>query len=448
MQNTFFNKTLEKLKYDLVRDKIISYEDLSRAEELSLKANKHIGHILIEENLITEENLIKFLENSLKIPAVNLEDYSLDLDVLGHIDIQDAKNHKIIPLFKIEDVLTIAMADPMDLFVLNNLVKSINCEIEPVICAERQIIEAINKFYGEEISFNASAGEEFDWKNELNFNSESEFQTEKVINAIIHQAILENVFEIVIENYTNKSEVKFRKNKEILHKGAIPMLLAPLVSAKIKHNAGMDSIQNELPQLGKMQYLYNKENITCIISTFPAEKGERIVFKLYKPPATIERLALSQEDKEYLIEKINSGGLILVTGPNLSGKSFVAYSILNSFDTINKNIMTIESKIKYSLNGVNQSELKEKVGFNLDKALQNIDFQAPDVLYVEEILTEKDIDFLNMLANSNKTIITELYAESTKDLQITLNKECFKKLKTNVNCLIFVENKDKIQILK
>jgi len=448
MQEVFSNKTIEKLKYDLVRDKIISYEELSHAEEISVKNNKHLGHILVEKNLISEENLIKFLETSLKIPAVNLDDYSLDLEVLDYIDKKNATTHKIIPLFKIENVLTIAMADPMDLFVLNSLIKSINCEIEPVICAERQIIEAINKFYGEEITFPTNENKDFDWKDELDFNTDSEFQTEKAINAIIYQAILEDVFEVIIENYTEKASVKFRKNREIKDKGIIPVLLSPFVIAKIKHNAGMDALQTGLPQLGKMQHSYNQENITCIISTFPLENGERVVLKLYKPPVSIENLSLSPEDTDYLKEKINSEGIILVTGPNLSGKSFVAYSILNSFDTINKNVMTIESIIKYNLNGVNQSELKEKVGFNLDKALQAVDFQTPDVLYVEEILTEKDIDFLNMLAGSNKTVITELYAESIEDLQRTLNKECFKKMRINVNCLIFVENKDKIHILK
>jgi len=449
MQEYFSNKTIEKLKYDLVRENLLSFEDLTRAEELSKSNNLHIGQILIQENLVSEETLLKFIENNLHIPYVNLEDYSLDKQCLDFISAEDAEKHKIIPLFRIEDVLTIAMADPMDLFVLNNLIKSVNCRIEPVICSERLVLEAINKFYSsrnlKENNIEVSQG--VDWRDELNFGIINEFQAEKVINAIIFQALSEDVYEIILENTNEGKIIKFKKNGEILKKGIIPVLLTPLFNSKLKSLSGLDPMTNEIPQLGKFNSIFSGENITAIIATFPAVKGERVAIKLYRPPETIKELSLNEEDKHFLEESINKAGIILISGPNLSGKSFIAYSILNSLDKINKNIMTVESIVKYDLTGVNQCELKEKVGFDFAKAVKFIDFQSPDIVYVEEVVSNDDIKYLSLLADSQKTVITEIKAENIEVLHNKLESEDFEEFKKNVNCLIFVENKDKIQII-
>lgn len=447
MQEYFSNKTIEKLKYDLVREKLISFEDLTRAEELSKSNNLHLGQVLIRENFVTEETLLKFIENNLHIPYVNLEDYSLDESTLRYISPEDAGKCKIIPLFRIEDVLTIAMADPLDLFVLNNLVKSINCQIEPVICSERLILEAINKFYcvkEKEIE----QKQELDWRDELNSGIINEFQAEKVINAIIFQALSEDVYEIILENTSEGKIIKFKKENELHEKGAIPLLLTPLFNSRLKTLSGLDPNTNEVPQLGKFNIFLSEESIACIIATFPTIKGERITIKLYKSPDTIKELSLNKEDKQFLEESIKKAGIILISGPNLSGKSFIAYSILNSFDKKNKNIMTIESIAKYDLAGVNQCELREKVGFNFEKAAKFIDFQSPEVIYVEEIISKEDIKYLSLLAKSQKTVITEILAENIEILLDKLALEEFTELKKNVNCLIFVENKDKIQIIK
>lgn len=450
MQEYFSNKTIEKLKYDLVREHMLSFEDLSRAEEISAQKNLNLGQILVNENMIPEEILLKFLEDNLHIPCIHLEDYSLDKQCLKFISAEDAKKHKIIPLFRIEDVLTIAMADPLNLFVLNNLVKSVNCKIEPVICSERLILEAIEKLYYSNNStkdtLNKNAA--FDWRDELSSGIINEFQAEKVINAIIFQAFSEDVSEIILENTNEGKLIKFKANGIINEKGAIPVLLTPLFNAKLKSMSGIDSAANEIPQLGKFNIKFSGENISSVIATFPTVKGERITIKLYRPPESIKSISISEENRNYLKEILNKPGIILIAGPELSGKSFIAYSILNSIQKTNKNIMTVESIAKYDLTGVIQCELKEKAGFNLKKAINFINFQTPDVVYIEEIIPNSDIKYLSMLANTQKTVITEILAENTENLQNILSLEYFKEFKKNINCLIFVENKDKIQIIK
>jgi len=450
MQEYFSNKTIEKLKYDLVREKLLSFEDLTRAEELSKSKNLHIGQILIREHLIAEDSLLKFIENNLHIPYVNLEDYSPDKQCFEFISAEDALKYKIIPLFRIEDVLTVAMADPLDLFVLNNLIKSVNCHIEPVICSERLILEAVSKFYSdytpEENQFNIN--KEFDWRDELNSGIINEFQAEKIINAVIFQALSEEVYEVIMENKPEGKFIKFKKDNQIIEKGSIPVLLTPLFNTKLKSLAGIDPFANEIPQLGKFNFSFSGENIASVVATFPAVKGERITIKLYKSPKTIKELSLKEEEKNFLEDVIKKPGIILISGPGLSGKSFVAYSLLNSVEKTDKNIMTLESIVKYDLKGVNQCELKEKVGFNFEKAAKFIDFQSPDVIYAEEVITDKDIKYLSLLADTQKVIITEILADTPEilfDKLASLESEEFKR---NVKCLIFVENKDKIQIIK
>ena len=142
---TVTNKTLEKLKYDLVRSGLIQYETLEQAQEIASAQNINIGQALINSGMLTEEVLVKFLETKLHTPFVNLEDYSLDPACLKYISYSDAKRFKILPLFKIEDTLTVAMADPLDLFAIDRIVESAECSIEPVLASEPVIIKKIEE---------------------------------------------------------------------------------------------------------------------------------------------------------------------------------------------------------------------------------------------------------------------------------------------------------------
>ena len=147
MQELLTNKTVEKLKHDLVKEGLINFDDLEKAEEIAVAQKINIAQALIRSNIIEEEPLLKFIESKLHIPYVNLEDYTPDEKTLTYINAQDAIKYKIMPLFAIEDVLTIAMADPMDLFLINNLISTADMKIEPIICSEKSILKAINKYY-------------------------------------------------------------------------------------------------------------------------------------------------------------------------------------------------------------------------------------------------------------------------------------------------------------
>ena len=147
METTVTNKTLEKLKYDLVRAGLVPYETIEQAQEIATAQNINIGQALLNSGVLSENDILKFLEAEMHIPYVNLEDYTLDPKCLKYISAIDAKRYKIIPLFKIEDTLTVAMADPLDLFAIDKVVETAECSIEPVISSESNILKKINEYY-------------------------------------------------------------------------------------------------------------------------------------------------------------------------------------------------------------------------------------------------------------------------------------------------------------
>jgi type IV pilus assembly protein PilB len=147
METSVTNKTLEKLKYDLVRAGLVPYETIEQAEEIANAQKINIGQALINSGVITEDAILKFLEAKLHIPYVNLDDYTLDPKCLKYISFSDAKKYRIIPLFKIEDTLTVAMSDPLDLFAIDKIIETAECSIEPVISSEASIQKKIDEYY-------------------------------------------------------------------------------------------------------------------------------------------------------------------------------------------------------------------------------------------------------------------------------------------------------------
>lgn len=213
---TINNKTLEKLKYELVRDGIVSYETLEKAGELADVQNINIGQALINSGILSEETLLKFLESKLHIPSVNLEDYSPDTKCFNFITFADARRYRIIPLFKIEEVLTVAMADPLDLFAIDKIIETAECSIEPVIASEISILKKIDEYYNvadtvDDICL-AETQETFDWTEELHKEDSGEEHIQRVIRAILKQAIIEDIHELNLEQVEEGLKVDRKSN--------------------------------------------------------------------------------------------------------------------------------------------------------------------------------------------------------------------------------------------
>ena len=444
------NKTLEKLKYDLVRDGVVSYEIIEKAQELAMAQNINLGQVLINLGVIKEDELLKFLESKLHIPYVNLDDYSLDTRCLGLISFNDAKKYKIIPLFKIEDVLTVAMADPLDLFAIEKILENLELEVEPVISSEKSVMKKIEEYYKTEHSvgqiFIDESQPKFDWRDEIHSENLSEEHIQKIIRSILKQAILENVHELFFEHSINGLGVNFKQNSEVIQKGFVPDLLVSPFIMRLKFLSNLDPQVSEIPQLGKLSFKVDELSLIASVSAFPIIQGERIAIKIYKPPQTLEKLQLEPDKRALLKDSFNTPGIILVSGSNLSGKTHFIYSLLSELGHSAQNVMTIESLTKYDLPNVNQCELNENIGFNLDKAMRFIEFQEPDVIYFEGIATKEGLDYFSSLVFKDKVLITEFLANNFDDLRKKLSYPDFAMFKSLLTCVVFMHNQNSIEV--
>lgn len=444
------NKTLEKLKYDLVRDNLIKYEDLETAEQVAKAQNTNLGQVLINSGIIRENVLLKFLESKLHIPYVNLDDYSLDKKCLSYINFNNAQKYKVIPLFEIEGILTVAMSDPLDLFAIDKIVEDAKCEIEPVISSESAVLKKIEEYYRSENSvgqiFISDDQPKYDWRNELHNEDLSDEHIQKLIRAILKQAISEDIHELFLEHIPNGLSVNFKKNSQIYSTGEIPAILISSFISRLKTLSNLDPTVSELPQLGKLCFKVDNIPLIASISAFPTIHGERISVKIYKPPKKLKDTGLDEKQVGIIENALKTPGILVVCGSSLSGKTHMVYSVLSDIGSENKNVMTIESITKYDLANVNQCELNENVGFNLDKAMRFIEFQAPDILYFEGVNTKEGLDFFTSLVLKNKIIITEFMAENMADLMKKMSLPEFSMFKSLLNCLVFIHSKDSIEV--
>lgn len=445
------NKTLEKLKYELVRDGIVSYETLEKAEELANVQRINIGQALINSGILGEDTLLKFLESKLHIPYVNLEDYEPDTRCFQYVAFADARRYRIIPLFKIEDVLTVAMADPLDLFAIDKIIETAECSIEPVIASEMSIIKKIDEYYKvadtvESIDLGTENNEEFDWTEELHKEEAGEEHIQRVIRAILKQAILEDVHELNFEQVEEGLKVIFKKNGEVFDKGTVPAILNSAFVSKLKTLSNLDSAVCEIPQLGKLCFRVENTMLIASVSSFPTIMGERISLKIYKPPRELDKIITDEKQRTIISNALEAPGIILVCGSPLSGKTHIIYSLLMEAAKSEKNIMTIESIAKYELKGVNQCELNENIGFNMDKALRYVEFQSPDTIYLEGVKTRDAFEFLSELFYNDKTVLTEFMANNMTDLRQKLAFDDFQSFKSLISCLVFIHSKDSVEV--
>ena len=459
----FTNKTIEKLKYDLVREGLISYEQLENAQEIAKVQSVNVAQALIKMNLLTEQSLLSFIEDKLHIPFVELENYSLDTKCLKYVSFNDAIKYRVIPLFKIEKSLTVAMSDPLDLFAIDKIVEAIDedseFEIDPVLASDNAIQKKIEEYYNTNSSVGnikgAKDGEEIDWTKLLHEENLSEEHIKVLIQTILKQAIYSSCHELYFEYVNDELSVVFKKASETAITGNIPSILASAFVSRIKSLSGLDPSLSEVPQLGKLCFKLDDVSLIASVSSFPTIIGERIALKIYKPPKKFSEYNLSLVEKQFLLDTVSNSGIILVCGSALSGKTHFIYSLLSEIadsDNFEKTknlpcVMTIESIAKYNLKNVNQCELNESIGFNLEKAMKYIEFQNPDVIYFEGISSKLGLDFFASLVYNNRTIITEFMVNSVEELQERLSSQEFSLFKTLIKAIVFIHSKDTIEIM-
>ena len=404
------NKTIEKLKHDLVREGLVELDGLMLAQENAKINSTNLAQELVKENLITETVLLKFIEDKLHIPFVDLRDYTPDTNCLAYISSENAQKYNIFPLFKIEDVLTIAMSDPLDLFTINTLFEFSDISIEPVVCTETSIKEAIKEYY---LKQNTSYGNET-WQDMLISDNINDEILKKAIWDILKDAIKTNTEHIFMERSHTGLNIFF--NKEI--KGFIPNLLVPRFMFEFKNLSNLDNEIEEIAQSSKFTIDLNNQKYSILVSLFPTKFGSRISIIINKP---IKNITEYNFDEKKLNELFSHPALIGINDLNKNEANSLFYA-LAEYLSEEYNILMVESNIKYELSGIAQIEFHKNTALYFDEIINQIDLQRFDIIFFEKIYTKEQANKLKMFTKE-KIIVTNSTEENFSKFDFQINTQ-------------------------
>jgi type IV pilus assembly protein PilB len=360
-------------------------------EALKEKApGQKLGDALLQRGYITEQQLIEVLEFQLGIPHVSLYRYPIDPKVTNLISKEFAKRHMVMPL-KIEgERLLVAMADPMDFFVIDDLRLSTGFQIETAIASKDDILRTINKYYDidesvEDFLQMAPAPETREEERAI----EDDSPIVRLVNQILQLAVEQRASDIHIDPQETKVLIRYRIDGILRTDRALPKHMQSMLTARIKILANMDITEHRIPQDGRIKMDIDFHPVDLRVSTLPTVYGEKIVMRVLDLGAAlndIHKLGFNQLNLQRFIELIERPtGIVLITGPTGSGKSSTLYAALNHLNSEEVNIITIEDPVEYQIEGVNQIQVNPNVGLTFAQGLRSILRQDPNIIMVGEI---------------------------------------------------------------
>ncbi len=378
----------------LIASGLITPEQLTEGLSQQKQAGKRIGEILVDLGYITESDVFGALGDQLGVPYVSLSFYSVDSNVINLIGEQFARQYKVIPLFRIGNSLTLGMADPLNLGVIDQVVRATGLEIEPSICSESDIAQAIDHYYGTTSSMDEVIqvlGAEDTEKEEDTHNlaaMASDAPIVKLVNLMMAQAVKDRASDIHVEPEESLLRVRFRVDGTMREVYTQPRKLQGAIISRLKIMSNLDIAERRIPQDGRIQMMVEGRPIDLRVSTLPTAYGENVVMRILdKTNLRVKISDLGFGDQEHRFREILSrpNGIILVTGPTGSGKTTTLYSALNEVSNIEVNTITLEDPIEYRLALIRQSQVNVKAGMTFAAGLRSILRQDPDIVMVGEI---------------------------------------------------------------
>lgn len=380
----------------LVKENKISKEDLERGLEIQADTNKPLGSVLLDENLVGEETLMEALGKQTKMPYIDLEDYTIDIDALKLLKADQARKLNVMPLFVLDETLTVALSDPSDVLAVDEITRTTLLDVEPVLATSTAIEKALDSYYGtgELLKSKSSSAEAAAEMQEFGAEAAAEdISVVQMIDMIINQAVKTSASDIHIEPREHEVRIRYRIDGSLQEVFTPPKKLQSALISRVKILASLDIAETRLPQDGRIQHLLGDRKIDMRISTYPTFFGEKVVIRVLDvESAKISLPALGIEGEtldKYRKLITNPNGIILVTGPTGSGKTTTLYASINEINKEELNIITIEDPIEYQLPNINQGQVNPKAGVSFSTALRSILRQDPDVIMVGEI---RDVD--------------------------------------------------------
>ena len=427
----------------LVKEKVITPEQLSQAVKLQKETNCRLGTALVKLNFLSDEDVTNFLSKQYGVPAINLSYFEIDPAVVKLIPADTARRYQILPLSRVGASLTIAMADPTNVFAMDDIKFMTGFNIEPVVASESSIAEGIEKAYSEREEENLetvmqSMAEIGDADVELQAEEQQmeladleraadEAPIVKLVNIILSDAVKRGASDIHMEPYEKEFRVRFRMDGVLQSIMSPPLKLKDAIISRVKIMAKLDISEKRLPQDGRIMLKMNvggrKKTLDFRVSTLPTLWGEKIVLRLLdKENLRLDMTKLGFEPESLVkFEKaiLKPYGMVLVTGPTGSGKTNTLYSSIARLNTPETNIMTAEDPVEFQLAGVNQVQMKEQIGLNFAAALRAFLRQDPNIILVGEIRDFETAEIAIKAAQTGHLVMSTLH---TNDAPQTLTR--------------------------
>ncbi|MFH2108170.1 MAG: type IV-A pilus assembly ATPase PilB [Chrysiogenia bacterium] len=424
----------------LLKEKKITEEKLQHALEVQKKEPGKLGSVLIRLGHVTEEDIAQVLSKQFGYPSINLTKFEIDDKVIELIKPDIARKHVVIPIHRIGSNLTLAMADPSNLFVQEEIRFTTNLRIQAVIAPESSILEAIDKYYGsstgieaqkflDEIELSEDSTVEVMETTEDDGAFDGDFDEDapaiKLVNLIFNDAIIKGASDIHFEPYEKEFRVRLRIDGILHEYMKPPMNLKNKVSSRLKIISGMDIAERRLPQDGRIKTKIDTNTVKKVVdmrvSSLPTIHGEKIVIRILDKDQL--KLDLTQLGFEPLsLQKFEKNikepwGIILVTGPTGSGKTNTLYSAVAKLNDEEVNILTAENPVEFNIFGINQVNIKEQIGLTFPAALRTFLRQDPNIILVGEIRDFETADIAIKAALTGHLVLSTLH---TNDAPSTL----------------------------
>jgi type IV pilus assembly protein PilB len=443
----------------LLKEKGITPEQLQEAFTYQRQHGGKLGSNLVKLGFVSDEQITAVLSKQYGVPSIALHDFDIDPSVINLVPAETARKYQIVPLTRAGATLTIAMADPTNVFALDDVKFMTGYNVEPVIASESALMEALDKYFGTAVApaktLPVAGGEsaldvatraigEMPALSGVEANVEvvddlEEISAEmlsrqgeeapliKLVNVIMMSAISKGASDIHIEPYEKEYRVRYRVDGLLYHIMSPPMKMRDAITSRVKIMAKLDIAEKRLPQDGRIKLRFSdngsSRDIDFRVSCLPTLFGEKIVMRLLdksKLMLDMTKLGFESESLQKLESAISKPwGMMLVTGPTGSGKTNTLYSAISRINTPDTNIMTAEDPVEFNLVGVNQVQVRESIGLNFAAALRSFLRQDPNVILVGEIRDFETAEIAVKAALTGHLVLSTLH---TNDAPSTINR--------------------------
>jgi len=416
----------------LIESSLITQDELELALSEQGKSGGSLGYNLVKTGAISDKAFSEFLSQIYQVPAVDLDDIESDEHSIELIPSEVATKFQVVPVKREGRVLTVAMANPDNIFAIDDIKFITGLEVRPVVATENALKRAIDRFYDSADSLAEvmrDMEDDFEIVEEMEEDSGlEEAQSEdapvvKLVNSLISDAVSKGASDIHIEPFEKTLRVRFRIDGVLHEMMSPPYKMKGAVTSRLKIMAELDIAEKRIPQDGRIKIRIGSKKIDLRVSTLPTIFGEKVVMRILDKSSLqidLTKLGFQSRSLDKFIKAIKSPyGMVLVTGPTGSGKTTTLYSALNKINLPMHNIMTAEDPVEYNLEGINQVNVREEIGLTFASSLKAFLRQDPNIVMVGEI---RDLETGSIAVKAALTGHLVLSTLHTNDAPSTINR--------------------------